>query len=111
MPRYVKIWNKEGRLHYISSRYKFMTDLSFGLKGESNYDLSEFEMQIEAICISGWSKNYRPPKDRVVLDGGTWIVKYKESGKEIIRRSGENAWPENWGNFGTLLKSVTDERI
>ena len=70
----------------------------------------KFEKKISALNISEWKSEYGLPH---VIDGIQWELEYKETGKDSIFISGNDAYPECWDQFidavGVLIPELLIE--
>ena len=99
----VKLWVEDGKLHYTKESLE-----SDEKDKTSDIPLKDFSDKIEALNISGWKKRYEP--DGVMfMDGTSWKVKYETADDKPVKCSGENAFPNNWDEFITVLKSAVGE--
>ena len=101
----IEIWVKDGKLYYNKSNLLISYDRdNFAENAESLLSVEEFEKKLAALKIEDWDDVSMPPEDIVCLDGSDWTIKVKYEGKKSIKKSGENAYPENWDKFIKLLK-------
>lgn len=59
--------------------------------------------KIESVQLDKWEDEYF---DLSILDGTQWSVRYKLKGNEERTVSGSNAFPDDWGLFYELMRSI-----
>lgn len=98
----IEIWEKDGKLLYNKSNMPHFE--YFEMNAESSLSVEEFEKKLADIKIEEWDMHSEPHEDIVYEDGSNWTVIVKYAGKKDIKRTGENAYPENWNKFIKLMK-------
>lgn len=99
MNRTIKLDFSDGQLFYKYS------DLVNGEKeGTYNGDAEEVVKTIEALHIETWEKEYKPECE--ILDGHSWSLKYKQTGKKTGNISGENMYPVEYDKLTAILYKI-----
>jgi len=70
---------------------------------------SDFLEKIDAIDIPSWKKKYELNEE--ICDGMMWDLSLKYEDEEVMDRTGDNAWPENWNRLAELVKQLTAYEI
>lgn len=81
----------------------------FDPAAQKSYSLSkaasvEWLNALEALHINLWRSNFTPPGP--ILDGEQWKMDYKVLGKRCRHFHGDNAYPENWSAFLSVIDSL-----
>lgn len=70
---------------------------------------TDFLEKIDAIDIPSWKKKYEFNEE--ICDGMMWDLSLKYEDEEVMDRTGDNAWPENWNRLAELVKQLTAYEI
>ncbi len=101
----VEIWVKNNELHYskiITGKPEEYTQDSV-----SEVTVEDFSKMIETVHIDEWKKKYKyNASEAMILDGESWDVVYKDSDKDKIKSSGDNAFPSYWGMLQKVLTKI-----
>lgn len=98
-----KAWVANGELHFSVRNPEDGIDIEDEI---SQISVKNFNEMLKWINIKDWKPRYVPEME--VLDGTSWCIKYKEVNGKEIRRSGENAYPDNWEDFLFDMNFVTN---
>lgn len=98
----IEIWNKNNKLFFVDGYDMTKEKVS---KRISRMSVEEFSSRIESINISAWKLHYE--RDRYIVNGASWIVRYKDSNRKRTKVvEGYALYPDNWNDFISLLNEA-----
>nr|WP_289039390.1 hypothetical protein [uncultured Allobacillus sp.] len=92
----------------ITLSHSYIEEDSFKRK-LTNDEIKNIRYDLRLVGILNWRRRY---SDTRILDGQQWkITLHKSQGRQSLKRSGDNQYPEQWNDFCKIMSDITGRKI
>ncbi|MFC0014134.1 MULTISPECIES: hypothetical protein [Allobacillus] len=92
----------------VALNHRYIEEDSFKRK-LTNDEVKNIRYDLRLVDILNWRRRYSDPR---ILGEQQWkITLHRSQGRQSLKRSGDNQYPEAWDDFGKIMSDITGRKI